>query len=188
MLPILLCKDPVSSREHLIIGCPHDAAPIGAWPLACPSPSGPLGWQRSPGSTARRRRVPRSGMRSTVEAGRAQPGQCGAFRPADFDILPATDVSGATLTARSRCCRARQRDTAGTARGRSPGVRYAAAAAPWGLRPKDAAKLPPRHGGTPGEPQPPMAGHPNRLSSQLLAPVLAVTAKAVRPGAPEVRP
>ena len=37
-----------------------------AWPLAWPSPSGPLGWQRSPGSTARRRRVPRSGMRSTV--------------------------------------------------------------------------------------------------------------------------
>ena len=31
-----------------------------AWPLAWPSPSGPLGWQRSPGSTARRRRVPRS--------------------------------------------------------------------------------------------------------------------------------
>ena len=32
-----------------------------AWPLAWPSPLGPLGWQRSPGSTARRRRVPRSG-------------------------------------------------------------------------------------------------------------------------------
>jgi hypothetical protein len=37
-----------------------------AWPLAWPSPSGPLGWQRSPGSTARRRHVPRSGMRSPI--------------------------------------------------------------------------------------------------------------------------
>jgi hypothetical protein len=44
-----------------------------AGPLAWPSPSGPLGWQRSPGSTARRRRVPHSGMRSTVEAGVASP-------------------------------------------------------------------------------------------------------------------
>ncbi len=44
-----------------------------AWPLAWPPPSGPPGWQRSPGSTARRRRVPRSGMRSTVEAGGASP-------------------------------------------------------------------------------------------------------------------
>ena len=44
-----------------------------AWPSAWPSPSGPLGRPRSPGSTARRRRVPRSGMRSTVEAGGADP-------------------------------------------------------------------------------------------------------------------
>jgi hypothetical protein len=44
-----------------------------AGPSAWPSPSGPQGWQRSPGSTARRRRVPRSGMRSTVEAGGASP-------------------------------------------------------------------------------------------------------------------
>ena len=45
------------------------AARIRAWPLAWPLPSGPLGWQRSPGSTARRRCVPRSGMRRTGGAG-----------------------------------------------------------------------------------------------------------------------
>jgi hypothetical protein len=31
---------------------------LRAWPLAWPSPSGPLGWQRSPMSTARARRAP----------------------------------------------------------------------------------------------------------------------------------
>ena len=57
--------------------------------MAWPSPSGPLGWPRSPGSTARRRRVPRSGMRSTVEAGaspdNARQGGCGEEVPA---LLP----------------------------------------------------------------------------------------------------
>jgi hypothetical protein len=54
---------------------PQEGSPraFRAWPAAWPSPSGPLGWQRSPGSTARRRRVPRSGMGSTVEAGGASP-------------------------------------------------------------------------------------------------------------------
>src|SRR5262249_9151080 len=55
-----------------------------AWPLAWPSPSGPLGWQRSPGSTARRRRVPRSGMRSTVEAGGASRDNARRSDPADW--------------------------------------------------------------------------------------------------------
>ncbi len=56
------------------------------------------------------------------------------------DILTATGALGATLTAGSWCWRARQRDTAGTAGGRSPGVPCAAVAAPQGWRPKDAAK------------------------------------------------
>ena len=59
--PVLLIAVEVSPRAYR------------AWPLAWPSPSGPLGRQRSPGSTARRRRVPRSGMRSTVDAGGASP-------------------------------------------------------------------------------------------------------------------
>ena len=61
-----------------------------AWPLAWPSPSGPLGWQRSPGSTARRRRVPRSGMRSTVEAGGASPDNARRSGPRRCDIFTAT--------------------------------------------------------------------------------------------------
>ena len=44
------------------------AARFRAWPSAWPSPSGPLGWQRSPGSTARRRRVPRSNAASLSRA------------------------------------------------------------------------------------------------------------------------
>jgi len=90
----------------------------------------PAGLAEARGSTARRRRVPRSGMRSTVEAGRGQPGQCAAFRPLGCDIISAIGASGATLTAWSWCWRARRRDTAGTAGGRSPGVPCAAAAAP----------------------------------------------------------
>ena len=101
-----------------------------AWPLAWPSPSGPLGWQRSPGSTARRRRVPRSGMRSTVEAGGASPDNARRSGPVGCDFFAALGAPGASASAWSWCWRARQRDTAGTAGGRSPGPRCAAAAAP----------------------------------------------------------
>ena len=74
------------------------------------------------------------------------------------------------------CWRARQRDTAGTAGGRSPGVPCAAADAPGGLPPKGRGeKLPPRNGETPRL-------NPSRLRrvtqaalpSRLLAPVLVV--------------
>jgi hypothetical protein len=70
------------------------AARSGAWPMAWPSPSGPLGRQRSLGSTARRRRVPR-GMRSTVEAGGVDPDNAWRSGPRTCDILPAIGGLGA---------------------------------------------------------------------------------------------
>src|SRR6185369_14785409 len=85
---------------------------------------------------------------------------------AGCDVFPAIGALGARVTAWSWCWRARQRDTAGTAGGRSPGMPCAAAAA---------AKLPPRNGETPRlNPgrlrRVTLAAHPSRL----LAPVLAV--------------
>jgi len=143
--------------------CPVDSygwwevrrAPRRAWPLAWPLPSGPLGWQRSPGSTARRRRVPRSGMRSTVEAGGASPDNARRSDPARCDILPATGALGATLTAWPWCWRARQRDTAGTAGGRSPGVPCAAARRAVGLASEGrGGSCRPATARPPGEPRP----------------------------------
>src|SRR5438045_681420 len=87
-------------------------------------PAGPV---EAPGSTARRRRVPRSGMRSTVEAGGTGPDNARRSGPVAVDILPATGAPAAMLTAWPWCWRARQRDTAGTAGGRSAGVPCAAA-------------------------------------------------------------
>ena len=145
-----------------------------AWPLAWPSPSGPLGWQRSPGSTARRRRVPRSGMRSTVEAGGGQPGQCAAFRPGGCDILPATGAFGATLTAWSWCWQARQRGyggnrrrpvTGGAVRGSRRAVGLASEGRGGSCRPATAR---PRV-----NPDRLRRGTLAALSPQLLAPVLA---------------
>jgi len=46
-----------------------------------------------------------------------------------LDILPAVGAPGARVTTQSGRGRARQRDTAGTAGGRSPGVPCAAVAA-----------------------------------------------------------
>jgi len=101
-----------------------------AWPLAWPSPVRPAGWQRSPGSTARRRRVPRSGMRRTLRLegpARIMRG-VPARRAATSSQAP--DAPGARVTAWPWRWRARQRDTAGNAGGRSPGVPCAAVAAP----------------------------------------------------------
>jgi hypothetical protein len=82
---------------------------------------------------------------------RGQSGQCAAFRLDRCDIFPAIGALGVTLTAWSWCWRARQRDTAGTAGGRSPGVPCAAADAPGGLPPRGRdEKLPPRNGETSG--------------------------------------
>jgi hypothetical protein len=67
------------------------------------------------------------------------------------DTFTAISASGETPSAWPWCWRARQRDTAGTAGGRSPGVPCAAADAPGGLPPKGRGeKLPPRNGETPG--------------------------------------
>ena len=106
-----------------------------AWPLAWPLPSGPLGWQRSPGSTARRRRVPRSGMRSTVEAGGADPDNArrSAAAAVTFPASPQL-ARGWRPGPRGRArCRV---DTAGTARGRSSGPPGAAARRAAGLPPE----------------------------------------------------
>jgi hypothetical protein len=147
--------------RHLVGGSPRA---FRAWPLAWPLPSGPLGWQRSPGSTARRRRVPRSGMRSTVEAGGASPDNARRSGPMSV-TTPATGALGATLTAWPWCWRARQRDTAGTAGGRSPGPPCAAARRAVGLASEGRGEsCRPRDGETSGEPRPPTAGHPGRSS------------------------
>ena len=137
--------------------------------------AGPVPPIRSPGSTARRRRVPRSGMRSTVEAGGASPDNARRSGP-----LAATS---SRLLAR----RARGRRRGGGAGGRGSGIRRGPQAAGHRGVPCAAArravglasegrgeKLPPRNGETPGEPRPPTAGHPGRFSPRLLAPVLAV--------------
>ena len=83
----------------------------------------PAGLAEAPGSTARRRRVPRSGMRSTVEAGGASPDNARRSVPVAVTFFRRSAHSGARLTAWPWCWRARQRDTAGTAGGRSPGCR-----------------------------------------------------------------
>ena len=137
----------------------RDPEPLKAW--------GPVHWCHDPSPLAGRPSV-RSGLCSlphrTWREGR--PGQCAAFRPGGCDILPATGAPGARVTAWSCCWRARHKGgTAGTAGGRSPGEPCAAAAAPVGLPPGRArAKLPPRNGASPGEPQPPTAGHPGRFT------------------------
>jgi hypothetical protein len=58
--------------------------------------------------------------------------------------------------------RARQRDTAGTAGGRSPGCRARQPPRRRAYVRRTRRKLPPRNGETPVEPQPLTAGHPGR--------------------------
>ena len=80
---------PYRRLKH-VVGLVEVRRALRAWPLAWPSPSGPLGRQRSPGSTARRRRVPRSGMRSTVEAGGADPDNAWRSGPVPVIFRPGT--------------------------------------------------------------------------------------------------
>jgi hypothetical protein len=123
----------------------------GLWPG--PRRQAPLGRPRSPGSTARRRRVPRSGMRSTVEAGGADPDNAWRSGPLPVIFRPATGAHGATLTAWSCSCRAasgplRRGPVAaggGACRARQPPRRRATAR-------RARAKLPPRNGETTGDP------------------------------------
>jgi len=60
------------------------------WPLAWPSPSGPLGRQRSSGA---------------LDAGGADPDNARRSGPGDCDILPATGApNGCTLATRLHYC------------------------------------------------------------------------------------
>jgi hypothetical protein len=95
-----------------------------ARPLAWPSPSGPQGWQRSPRSTARRRRVPRNGMRSTVEAGGADPDNARRPGPVPVTFRLAIGAPGARRPARpARGAHDPRRVTAGRVLRRGAGHR-----------------------------------------------------------------
>ena len=105
---------------------------LRAWPLAWPSLSGPLGWQR-----LRRSRVgPEDRFCGAVRNDLGVPltleGPARTMRgvPPRAGIVTAHGALVAQVTAWLWCWRARQRETAGTADGRSPGVPCAAAAAP----------------------------------------------------------
>ena len=162
---------PTIPCSYLVLSSPRA---VRAWPMARPSPSGPLGWQRSPGSTARRRRVPRSGMRSTVEAGGASPDNARRSAPRGCDIFAAPGTPGARVTAWPWCWRARQQDTAGTAGGRSPECRARQPPRRRACVRRTRRKLPPRNGETRVNlsrlRRVTLAAH----SSRLLAPVLTV--------------
>ena len=89
--------------------------------------------------------------------------------PRRCDIFTALGASGAWSSAWPWCWRARQRDTAGTAGGRSPGCRARQPPRRRARVRRTRRKLPPRNGETPGEPWPPTAGHPGRLRRVTLA-------------------
>jgi hypothetical protein len=90
-----------------------------------PSPSGPPGrqWLRAQGWVLKMLSAERLERIFGCPCGwRGRRGQCVAFRPRHCDIFTAIGAPGARLTAWSWCWRARQRDTVGTAGGRSPGM------------------------------------------------------------------
>ena len=123
-----------------------------AWPAAWPSPSGPPGRQRSPGSTARRRRVARSAMRSTVEAGGAAPYHARHSGPASVNLCAAAGRRARRGTDRRRLQARHLGGTAGTARGRVPGEPSAAVRRAVGLPPGGRGeKLPPQVGAAPAD-------------------------------------
>ena len=74
------------------------AARFRAWPSGLALAVRPAGLAEAPGSTARRRRVPRSGMRSTVEAGGASPDNARRSGP----VAVTSSRRSAHL---ARCCR-----------------------------------------------------------------------------------
>jgi len=138
--------------------------------------------------SAKVRRAP-SGLASGLALA-VRPGQCAASRLGYCDILPATGALGAMLTAWPWCWRARQRDTAGTAGGRSSGWPCAAARRAVGLASEGRGEsCRPATARPPGELRPPTAGHPGRsFALGCSRPTSPFTAGAVRPGAPKVRP
>ncbi len=161
-----------------------------AWPLAWPSPSGPLGWQRSPGSTARRRRVPRSGMRSTVEAGGASPDNARRSGPRACDLSPGDRRTSRATTSPARavmhgalrrgahCGGVRGIGAAGSGPRRCAIALEEAGQAPRHLRRDSPSPFAARRD-TPQLRQ--------RFSVQVSR-TTANTARACRPGAPKVRP
>ena len=122
-------------------------------------------------------------------AGGASPDNARRSGPAGCGIFTVFGVPGVSASAWSWCWRARQRDTARTAGGRSPGCRARQPPRRRTCAEGRGEKLPPRNGETPGEPRPPKAGHPGRsFPLDCSRPSSLFTAWAVRPGAPKVRP
>ena len=129
----------------------------------------PAGLVEAPGSTARRRRVPRSGMRSTVEVGGASPDN--ARRSAPTAVTFSGDgATGVRLTAWSSRTGAVPGDTAGTAGGRSPGPPGAAARRAVGLPPEGRDESCRTAYGAPPGPDP---GRPRRRTLALVSPAIS---------------
>jgi hypothetical protein len=114
-------------------------------------------------------------MRSTVEAGGADPDNARRSGPCDCDILPAIGAPGARVTALAVVLAGaaagyggdrRWPVTGGAVRGSRRAVGLASEGRGESCRPATARP--------PGEARPPTAGHPGRSSPQLLASVLAV--------------
>jgi hypothetical protein len=106
------------------------------------------------------------------------------------DTFAVIVASGACMSAwrcgwRPRC----REGAAGTACGRSRGSRARQPLASVGLPFRRArANLSPRDGAPPDEPQPPTAGHPGVQSPSFRVRLVPLTARALGPGAPKVRP
>ena len=150
----------------------------------------PSGLAEAPGSTARRRRVPRSGTRSTVEAGGTSPdnarrsGPLAVTSSGDRRIWrnpdgPVVVLAGAAAGYGGD---SRRPVAGGAVRGSRRAVGLAAEGR--------GEKLPPRNGETPRV----NPGHLRRVTlaayslSTARARLWLFTARAVRPGAPKVRP
>jgi hypothetical protein len=166
-----------------------------AWPLAWPSPSGPLGWQRLRRSRAGPEDRFCEAIRNDLQVPLTLEGPARTMRgivPALVAVRRSLAIGalGASSSARPWCWRPRQRDTAGTAAAGHRGCRARQPSRLVGFRPKGAAKsCRPATARPQVGPWPLTAGHPGR--SFLLncsRPFSLFTAWAVRPGAPEVRP
>jgi hypothetical protein len=100
----------------------------------------PAGAVEAPGSTARRRRVPRSGMRSTVDAGGAAPDNARRSDPATVTLSGGDRRTWREGDGRAVFAGAVPGVTAGTACGRYRGSRARQPPRPQGFRPKDASE------------------------------------------------